>query len=278
MNPNCNNLNIIKDLEQTNKRSIDIIKDSNTIIESNSYKFNLKYNNTTSSLENKLSVYINLFYVDITLYNPAIYYLTNIQDHLLHFYKLNINNEDIKDIQSICNKFLNKHLITPDYEYITYIHLNKETIMVYYELKKIDKLISSSKDILVSLTEIKLNSKILNIFQVDNTILEYFKKEGYYNLISQGKQQSIIMLPKIGYYYMDSEVLTINKETGYIELYKHGQDKQYIVRVSLMFKERKNIHTLDEITDINETIYFFDNKIIIPSLRQIRLLSIKKNK
>jgi len=103
-------------------------------------------------------------------------------------------------------------------------------------------------------------------------------KEGYYNLISQGKQQSIIMLPKIGYYYMDSEVLTINKETGYIELYKHGQDKQYIVRVSLMFKERKNIHTLDEITDINETIYFFDNKIIIPSQRQIRLLSIKKNK
>ena len=278
MNPNCNNLNIIKDLEQTNKQSINIIKDSNTIIESNSYKFNLKYNNTTISLENKLSVYINIFYVDITLYNPAIYYLTNIQDHLLHFYKLNINKEDIKDIQSICNKFLNKHSITLDYEYITYIHLNKDTIMVYYELKKIDKLISSRKDILVSLTEIKLNSKILNTFQLDNTILEYFKKEGYYNLISQGKQQSIIMLPKIGYYYMDSEVLTINKETGYIELYKHGQDKQYIVRISLMFKERKNIHTLDEITDINETIYFFDNKIIIPSQRQIRLLSIKKNK
>ena len=46
---------------------------------------------------------VNLFYVDITLYNPAIYYLINIQDHLLHFYKLNINKEDIKYIQSICN-------------------------------------------------------------------------------------------------------------------------------------------------------------------------------
>ena len=278
MNPNCNNLNIIKDLEQTNKQSINIIKDSNTIIKSNSYKFNLKYNDTTITLENKLSVYINLFYVDITLYNPAIYYLTNIQNYLLHFYKLNINKEDIKDIQSICNKFLNTHLIIQDYEYITYIHLNKQAIMVYYKLKNIDKLINSQKNILVSLTEIKLNSKILNIFKLDNTILKYFKKEGYYNLISQGNKQSIIMLPKIGNYYMDSEVLTINKETGYIELYKYAQDKEYLVRVCLMFKERKNIHTLDEIRDINETIYFFNNKIIIPSQRQIRLLSIKKNK
>ena len=276
MDPNCSNLNLIKKLEIKTQHKISLKKiegKKNKELEKNKFEFYIKTNKTNILLDDNLNIFINIFYIDNSLFIPTIYYLLKINNKILNFYEISIKKHQLNSLKSIVLKYLNLDNII----YKTHVVKSKKNIIAYVLIDNIDTFIHSENNLLVSISEIKNNTKIYNNFTVDHSVLDYFKEEGYYNLIKKNKKHSIIMLPKIEYYYSNTETIPFNKDTGYLELNKDKVGK-YILRICLIFKERKIIKDIDEITDIDNTIYQLKNKVIIPSMRLCRLLSVKKNK
>ena len=275
MDPNCKHLSIIKKLEQQSsaKKQIELKsnKKEKTISSKKEYEFSVKKDKTQLVLKETLTAYIVLFFIDVVLYIPAVYFLCKRTDTGITFFSLSIKKKDISTIKSKCLK----HVGIDSAQYKTFITYTENTIVVYIQLKSIEDYIDDSTNTLVSMSEIKENKKIEDVV-IDPIIIDYFRFEGYYNLTKKSKKKSIILLPKIEYCYSDSEILPINKETGYIDVSKSKKKYTYRLRLCLSMKEHKQILDETKIDDINHTIYSMKDRLIIPSLRMCRLLSIKK--
>nr|QFG74954.1 MAG: hypothetical protein [Megaviridae environmental sample] len=275
MDPNCKHLSIIKKLEQhiSAKKQIELKsnKKEKTISSKKEYEFNVKKDNTQLVLKETLTAYIVLFFIDVVLYIPAVYFLCKRTDTGITFFSLSIQKKDISTIKSKCLK----HVGIDSAQYKTFITYTENAIVVYIQLKSIEDYVDDSTNTLVSMSEIKENIKIEDVV-IDPIIIDYFRFEGYYNLTKKSKKKSIILLPKIEYCYSDSETLPINKETGYIDVSKSKKKYTYRLRLCLSMKEHKQISDETKIDDINHTIYSMKDRLIIPSLRMCRLLSIKK--
>lgn len=277
MDPNCKHLSTIKKLEHhsSSKKQIELKskKKEETISSKKEYEFKVKKNNTHLVLKETLTAYIVLFFIDVVLYIPAVYFLCKQTDTGITFFSLSIQKRELSTIKSKCLK----HVGIKGAEYKTYITYTEKVVVVYIQLKSIDDYVNDQKKAIVSMSEIKENKKIDDIL-IDPIILEYFRFEGYYNLTKKSKKKSIILLPKIEYCYSDSETLPINMETGYIDVSKRKKKYTYRLRLCLSMKEHKEILDETKIDDINYTIYSIKDRLIIPSLRMCRLLSIKKMK
>ena len=277
MDPNSKHLSTIKKLEHHSpaKKQIELkSKNREEIsISKQEYEFKVKKNNTQLVLKEKITAYIVLFFIDVALYIPAVYFLCKQTDKGISFLSLSIQKKELSTIKSKCLK----HVGIKSAEYKTFITYTETEVVVYIQLKSIDEYIDDSKKAIVSMPEIKENKKIDGIL-INPTILDYFQFEGYYNLTKKSKKKSIILLPKIEYCYSNSEILPINKETGYIDVSKSKKKYTYRFRLCLSMKEHKHISDETKIDDINHTIYSIKDRLIIPSLRMCRLLSIKKMK
>lgn len=277
MDPNCKHLDTIKKLEHHSsaKKQIELkSKNPEEIsISKNEYAFKVKKNNTQLVLKETLTAYIVLFFIDVVLYIPAVYFLCKKTDTGIAFFSLSFQKKDLSAIKSKCLK----HIGIKNAEYKTVITYTEEAVVVYIQLKSIDDFVNDSQKVIVSIPEIKENKKIDDI-SIDSTILDYFRFEGYYNLTKKSKKKSIILLPRIEYCYSDNETLPINKETGYIDVSKSKKKYTYRLRLCVSMKEHKQITDEAKIDDINHTIYSIKDRLIIPSLRMCRLLSIKKMK
>ena len=277
MDPNCKHLSTIKKLEHhsSTKKQIELkSKKTDEIgIAKQEYEFKVKKNNTQLVLKDIIRVYIVLFFIDVVLYIPAVFFICKQTNSGITFFSFSIQKKDLSSIKSKC---LN-HIRIKNAKYKTYITYKEDMVVAYIELKSIDDYVDDSQKVIVSITEIKENKKIDDVL-IDPIILEYFRFDGYYNLTKKSKKKSIILLPKIDYYYSDSEILPINEDTGYIDVSKSRKKYTYRFRLCLSMKEHKHISDETKIDDINHTIYSIKDRLIIPSLRMCRLLSIKKMK
>ena len=277
MDPNCKHLSTIKKLEHHSsaKKQIELKskKTDEVSIAKQEYEFRVKKNNTQLGLKDTIRVYIVLFFIDVVLYIPAVFFICKQTNSGITFFSLSIQKKDLSSIKSKCLK----HIRIKNAKFKTYITYKEDIVVAYIELKSIDDYVDDSQKVIVSISEIKENKKIDDVL-IDSIILEYFRFEGYYNLTKKSKKKSIILLPRIEYCYSNSEILPVNKETGYIDVSKSKKNYTYRLRLCLSMKEHKHISDETKIDDINHTIYSIKDRLIIPSLRMCRLLSIKKMK
>ena len=272
MDPNCKNLNTIEQL-QLKDDSFKLKKNDRVIAEANNYHFIVKHNEGVA-LQSTLTVYVNVYYIDVELYLPVVYYMFKHSSNILCFTEFTIKKTDLPHLKK---EALKKVKDIPNVEYKTYVVIDENTIMVYLELDTItDYLgdIDKQDYILVTSTEIKDNKSIFNKYTFCDKIIDYYEKEKYYAL---KRKNGVIPLPVVEYYNSDVDNLKVDEKTGYISL-QNKKEKDYILRVCLVFTERKTVSSIEDIEDIISTAYYIDDThyLVVPSNRLCKILSIKK--
>ena len=99
----------------------------------------------------------------------------------MSLYEISIKKHQLKSLKSIVLKYLNLDNII----YKTHVIKSKNQVIAYLMIDNINTFIHSENNLLVSISEIKNNTKIYNSYTFNNLVLDYFKDEGYYNLIKK---------------------------------------------------------------------------------------------